>query len=181
MADESVREKRQRREVPAEQEFDRCRVGGTERAPRPAPEVELTVSDRRLALEERGKRSGREAAEAAVHAHEPDRARLEPAEAVEDLCQLELVEEIGLEPEQDLAPLRLAREAPVPPLELRAHALVTSGFRFTEEASAHPAQGDLVETGRHGSFVQELAPGEHSARNCRPPQPSRRRVAVRDV
>ena len=98
-------------------------------------------------------------------------ATLQRGEPGEDLRELQLVVEVGLEPEH-VAAVAVGGERRVAGLELRQRPL------DAEEPGPHAAQLRVAGRG-HRALVQHVAPREAVADER--PQPRRRRVAVGDV
>ena len=100
------------------------------------------------------------------------------AEHREDLDDLQLVVEVGLEPQHEVAGAVL-RERAVAPLELGERPDVV-GVLAREEARADPAQLGVRDVG-HRALVEHVAPREHRVGEAGAEDAGHRRVAVGDV
>ncbi len=100
------------------------------------------------------------------------------AEHREDLDDLQLVVEVGLEPQHEVARAVL-RDRAIALLELRQRADV-GGVLPREEARADPAQLG-VGHGGHGALVEHVAPREDRVGEAGAQDAGHRRVAVGDV
>jgi hypothetical protein len=99
----------------------------------------------------------------------------------ERVQQLQLVEQVVLEPEHDLHALAQSVDEPaVPPLERRENRAAAAPAALREERRAQ-AQQLRPRDGRHRPFVENVLRRQHRAAQCRLPQGVACALAVRDV
>ena len=148
---------------------DRARIGRAERRPCASGQCELFRQDRPARLEERTDLLGLELAEALEGRAPGERADTDQrrrartllprraADAVEQLDQVELIEEVVLEPEHELVVARDVVDRGAPTLELGDH-VADAVCRIGEVTSAHRDQLAIRRTLRHRPIVERIGP-----------------------
>ncbi len=106
-----------------------------------------------------------------------DSHEIVPRQPLQNLDQLELVVEVGLEPEDDLTPGR--GETRVPLLQVAQDPIHVG--RLPEEFGAAGAQVGVVEAGRDRALVKDVPPGQDLASELRALDPVGGAIPVRDV
>lgn len=151
----------------------RARVGRAERRPRLGAGRERSAVQERLA-QVRARRVRED--------HERDRPGA-PGEAVGDLRELQVVVQVGLEPQHDLRVLRVLGDAAVTVAQLRQRRQLVGPAAGREVRGAHAHQLVRAEARRHRTVVQHVAPRHDVAeRHARGSRHRRRdRVPVRHV
>ena len=98
----------------------------------------------------------------------------------QDLGDLELVVQVGLEPEHVLA-ATVGGQRPVPLLEPARHLHGVDAVGVGDELGPHPPQPGVVEPTRHGPLVQHVGPGDRMPGQPGPAQQVDGDVAVGHV
>lgn len=167
MTHEGVGHEGQGRRIAGNELLDRTRIGGAKSPPSALPEIQLLGADVVLRANEGGELVGIELAEAhkariagkGTDADEPPPAA-PVAQEVQDLKQLELVVEVGFEPEQDVVS---ADESAIARREVGESVHEPIAARLEQEPRSNAPQLARRELGRNRALVEHVPPREEIA------------------
>ena len=177
--------------VVVEQRRERARIVQPEAAPRVGREVQLRPRDRTPPGKEPEQLGGRQLAESIEPAHarvgadankaERRAARASPRTPGEHAQQLQLVEQVVLEPQHDLVPVGGVVEGRVRPDQRRERLVVGRVAAVGQVTGSRLAERGFVGAARARALVQDVSGDRNLARQAGLPERARDAVAVGHV